>query len=85
MAYELESFESGTDRPLLRTRERHRDIGHRLPRLAPLHWAIAGLRRLLAARQAENIAELPPYLLKDIGLAQDFRPQGGLAHPAPPV
>jgi hypothetical protein len=85
MAYQLERPESEARSPLVRLTEREHGIDHWLHRLFARHSARVMLRRLLGRRSAESAAGLPPHLLKDVGLPPDFRPQGGLVHPHPPV
>lgn len=85
MAYQLESLESGARSALLRPSELDGVPVHWLRRLGARIWAQIMLRHMFRRRRAQSISDLPPHLLTDVGLPQDFSPIDGLARPQPPV
>lgn len=86
MTYQLERFEDAPLSPEIRLDERQpRRPAYWLRALAARLWTRAALRRLLERRPGEGVHDLPPHLLRDIGLPPDFRPQDGLARSLPPV
>lgn len=81
MAYQIESLGSEASDPLLRPAENDRSIGRWLLRVLAHQSARRRLRRWSGRIRVADVAELPPHLLRDIGLPHEFRPQDGLAQP----
>lgn len=80
MAYQLEIDGSEASTPL-RQDDGDRSIGRWLRRLVDRQSTGILPGRLSGGRTAADVAELQPYLLRDIGLPYDFCPRDGLVPP----
>ena len=84
MAYQVEDFAGEVRTPPVRTNDSDSGGGHWMLGLVASLSARVMLRRLLRRRPVNDIGELPPHLLRDIGLPQELH-HGGLARLHPPV